>query len=32
VDLNKDGRMDIMTATKFGSYIFWGQSPGATAK
>jgi hypothetical protein len=31
VDLNKDGRMDILTATKFGSYIFWGQAMGAGA-
>jgi hypothetical protein len=28
VDLNKDGRLDIVTATRFGSFIFWGQSPG----
>jgi hypothetical protein len=25
VDLNKDGRMDIVTATRFGTFIFWGQ-------
>jgi hypothetical protein len=25
-DLNKDGRMDIVTPTKFGTFIFWGQS------
>jgi len=24
-DLNKDGAMDIVTATKFGTYIFWGK-------
>jgi hypothetical protein len=24
-DLNKDGRMDIVTPTKFGTIIFWGQ-------
>jgi hypothetical protein len=26
VDLNKDGRMDILSPTKFGSFIFWGQA------
>jgi hypothetical protein len=31
-DLNKDGRMDILTATKFGSYIFWGQPMTPAAK
>jgi hypothetical protein len=25
-DLNKDGRMDIVTPTKFGTFIFWGQA------
>ena len=25
MDLNKDGRMDIVTATRFGTFIFWGQ-------
>ena len=25
VDLNKDGVMDIVTATKLGTYIFWGR-------
>jgi hypothetical protein len=30
VDLNKDGRMDVLTATKFGSYIFWGQPTATT--
>jgi hypothetical protein len=25
-DLNKDGRMDIVTATRFGTFIFWGQA------
>jgi hypothetical protein len=25
VDLNKDGAMDIVTATKLGTYIFWGK-------
>ena len=25
IDLNKDGRMDIITPTKFGTFIFWGQ-------
>ncbi|MEO8735269.1 MAG: FG-GAP-like repeat-containing protein [Edaphobacter sp.] len=24
VDLNKDGAMDIVTATRFGTFIFWG--------
>jgi hypothetical protein len=24
-DLNKDGRIDIVTPTKFGTFIFWGQ-------
>ena len=23
VDLNKDGRLDIVTATRFGTFIFW---------
>lgn len=27
VDLNKDGRLDIVTATRFGTFIFWGQAP-----
>ena len=26
VDLNKDGRMDLVSATRFGTFIFWGQS------
>ena len=26
VDLNKDGRMDLVTPTRFGTFIFWGQS------
>ena len=25
VDLNRDGRLDIVTATRFGTFIFWGQ-------
>jgi hypothetical protein len=25
-DLNRDGRMDIVTATRFGTFIFWGQA------
>ncbi len=29
VDLNGDGRMDITTATKYGTFIFWGQGVGA---
>ena len=28
VDLNKDGAMDIITATRFGTYIFWGKPNG----
>ena len=28
VDLNKDGATDIVTSTKFGTFIFWGK-PGA---
>jgi hypothetical protein len=31
-DLNKDGRTDILTATKFGTYIFWGQARPAAAR
>ncbi len=34
VDLNKDGAMDIVTATKLGTFIFWGKphaKPGAAA-
>ena len=26
VDLNKDGAMDIVTATRFGTFIYWGQT------
>jgi hypothetical protein len=25
VDLNKDGAMDLVTATRFGSFIYWGE-------
>ena len=25
-DLNKDGRTDIVTPTKFGTFVFWGQN------
>jgi hypothetical protein len=25
IDLNTDGRMDILTATRYGTFIFWGQ-------
>jgi hypothetical protein len=25
VDLNGDGRMDIVTSTRSGTYIFWGK-------
>jgi len=28
VDLNKDGRLDIVTATRFGTFIFWNNAPG----
>jgi hypothetical protein len=24
-DINRDNRMDIVTPTKFGTFIFWGQ-------
>jgi hypothetical protein len=24
-DLNKDGSMDVVTGTKLGTFIFWGQ-------
>jgi Domain of Unknown Function (DUF1080)/FG-GAP-like repeat len=27
-DLNADGRLDIVTATRFGTFVFWGQPPG----
>ena len=30
VDLNKDGRMDVVTATRFGTFIFWGHPHGKT--
>ena len=23
-DINKDGRVDVVTATKFGTFVFWG--------
>ena len=26
VDLNKDGAMDIVTATRFGTFIYWGKT------
>jgi len=25
VDLNHDGAMDIVTSTRFGTFIFWGK-------
>jgi hypothetical protein len=28
VDLNHDGAVDIVTSTRFGSFIFWGSRPG----
>jgi len=31
VDLNKDGAMDLVTATKLGTYIFWGKPRGKVA-
>jgi hypothetical protein len=27
MDINKDGRMDIVTTSKFGSFVFWGTAP-----
>jgi len=30
-DLNKDGAMDLVTATKLGSYVFWGKARGKKA-
>lgn len=32
VDLNKDGAMDIITATDRGAFIFWGKPRAGTAK
>jgi len=32
VDLNRDGAMDIVTATDRGAFIFWGRPRAATAK
>lgn len=29
VDLNKDGAMDVVTATRMGTFIFWGKPRGA---
>jgi hypothetical protein len=31
VDLNKDGAMDIVTATRFGTFIYWGKPPAKVA-
>jgi hypothetical protein len=31
VDLNKDGKQDIVTATVFGTYVFWGKPAAAPA-
>jgi hypothetical protein len=28
VDLNKDGRLDIVTATRFGTFVFWNNLSG----
>jgi hypothetical protein len=25
-DINKDGRVDVVTSTKFGTFVFWGQA------
>ncbi len=30
VDLNKDGAMDVVTATRWGTFIFWGKPHGGT--
>jgi hypothetical protein len=27
VDLNKDGAMDVVTSTRFGTFIYWGSPP-----
>jgi hypothetical protein len=32
VDLNKDGAVDIVTATDRGTFIFWGKPSAMTAK
>jgi hypothetical protein len=32
VDLNKDGAMDVVTATRFGTFIFWGSPHLVTGK
>ena len=32
VDLNKDGAMDIVSATRFGTFIFWGKPSAARKK
>jgi hypothetical protein len=32
VDLNKDGAMDIVTATNRGTFIFWGKPARRAAK
>jgi hypothetical protein len=32
VDLNGDGHMDIVTATRYGTFIFWGKTRAGTAK
>jgi hypothetical protein len=29
-DLNGDGRMDVVVATRSGTYIFWGESQNAS--
>jgi hypothetical protein len=32
VDLNKDGAMDLVTATRYGTFIFWGKPKAGAAK
>ena len=32
VDLNKDGRLDVVTATRFGTFIFWNNMNGDTPR
>jgi Domain of Unknown Function (DUF1080)/FG-GAP-like repeat len=32
VDLNKDGAMDIVTATRFGTFIYWGKAQSGKGK
>ena len=32
VDLNKDGRLDVVTATRFGTFIFWNDMKGNASR